>query len=263
MYDLVPLVKSQYSPEGTVKDYRRYITRALKVYDSWLSISENTKVDLLGYAKEHKVVLKSDKVSTIRLGSDIDIDGQTKPLLVNRQTPKDFILSVGTLEPRKNQLLIYQAVKLSIERGIDLPLVIIAGKRGWLSEDLAYMLKNDQTIKGKLLWREEVDDRSLRWLYKNCLFTVYPSNYEGWGLPIAESLAYGKTCISTRTSSIPEIAGDRIRYFSPNSPDELLELLRTYSTNKGLLAKATEEAVSFKQTKWDETYAQVVEHIGY
>lgn len=264
IYDLVPLNLPQYSSEVTVKDYnKKSLNKAIRLYDHWLSISENTKKDLLDYTKKQDLELSKDAISTIRLGSDIDVNGPTNPLKIKGKELKNFVLCVGTLEPRKNQYLIYQAVKRSLELGKDLPTILLAGRSGWLSEDLAYMLKNDKSIKGKLLWRQQVDDRTMRWLYKNCMFTLYPSHYEGWGLPVAESLVYGKPCIAARNSSVPEIAGDSIDYVSPHSADDLMQMILKYSSNKDVLKAATKKAQSFRQTTWEETYDQVAKIIGY
>lgn len=263
MYDLVPLIVPQYATDVTVIDYKKTIRKALKTYDKWLSISENTKKDFLNYARQQKVQLNAQDIEVIRLGSDINIKGDVKPLVVKGKQPTDFVLCVGTLEPRKNQYLLYQAVKYAEEKGVKLPTIVIAGKHGWLSQDIAYMLKKDASLKGKIIWHEEIDDSTLRWLYKECLFSVYPSHYEGWGLPVAEALDYGKLCIAARTSSIPEIAGDLIEYFSPNSPEELSGLIHDLAFTPGRLEQANTKAKKFKRHSWDDTYQQVAEFLGY
>jgi len=98
-------------------------------------------------------------------------------------------------------------------------------------------------------------------LYDHSLFTVYPSNYEGWGLPIAESVARGIPCIASNTSSMPEIAGDIISYFSPNSTDECLQRV-VELLDDDYRDKARHRLAQYKLTSWDDTFQQVEKITG-
>ena len=76
---------------------------------------------------------------------------------------------------------------------------------------------------------ETPSDAELAFLYRNCRFTVFPSLYEGWGLPIGESLWFGKLCIASKTSSMPEVGGDLVDYVDPKDADSLQQaILRTF-----------------------------------
>jgi glycosyltransferase involved in cell wall biosynthesis len=70
-----------------------------------------------------------------------------------------------------------------------------------------------------------ITDRELAWLYRNCLFTIYLSLCEGWGLPVGESLAFGKLCLASRAGAMPEVGDECARYFDPYDPVELLRLI--------------------------------------
>jgi glycosyltransferase involved in cell wall biosynthesis len=83
---------------------------------------------------------------------------------------------------------------------------VIVGGVAWNGADTARALAEDQRLRGLVVLLEDVDDTALTWLYDRALLTVYPSLYEGWGLPVAESLARGRICIASRRSSVPEIA---------------------------------------------------------
>jgi glycosyltransferase involved in cell wall biosynthesis len=98
----------------------------------------------------------------------------------------------------------------------------------------------------------------MSWLYQNCLMTVYPSLYEGWGLPIGESLHFGKLCLASDTSSMPEIAGGLIDYFSPYNADQLVDKITHYSNNKyELIAKEKAIKMSYKSNTWQQAYKQI------
>ena len=89
-------------------------------------------------------------------------------------------------------------------------------------------------------------------MYENCAFTVYPSLYEGWGLPIAESFAFGKPCIASNKSSMPEVGQHYAEYFSPYNADALATLILRYSDTKYLESR-TKLLQSYQPNTWDET----------
>ena len=257
VYDMLPLVTPQYSGHST-EPMRAFYSEVIPLCDLVLSISDYTKQDLAQWLKEQN--LSVPKIETFRLGDDFTIpaDDHDPSEHVKEALGKDkkYLLCVGTVEARKNHTLLYYVYKLAKSRGEALPKILIAGRRGWKTDDIFDIIKNDPDVNEKIIFLEGVTDEELSWLYKHCLFTVYPSFYEGWGLPIAESIAYGKPCISSNTSSMPEIAGDLIDYFSPASTDECFEAIRQMCDEK-YLAKATKKIKRYKPTTWDDTYKQV------
>lgn len=259
MYDMVPSIMPQLCTRVTEIDFNREVKSAIKLVDEWLSISENTKNDLIAYAKKNRIKMRAKEISVVKLGSDFNLSGPVRSPFKMKDKPEEFLLFVSTIEARKNQQLIYQAVKLAEERGSSIPSIVLVGKHGWHSDDLISLLRRDKSIKHKIIWLDSVDDASLRWLYKNSLFTVYPSLYEGWGLPVAESIAYGKFCLASNNSSIPEVAGDLIDYFSPYDAGSLLLKIEMYVNDRNLLAKKTKQLDSFTQQDWAMTARQIAE----
>jgi glycosyltransferase involved in cell wall biosynthesis len=107
------------------------------------------------------------------------------------------------------------------------PQLIWVGRRGWKVDNLVREVARTRWLDGKLLWLGEKDGVSeavLHALYKRCLFTIFPSLYEGWGLPVSESLAYGKYCIVSNASSLPEAGGNLVDYFDPTDVDACVKL---------------------------------------
>src|SRR5262249_5576839 len=82
--------------------------------------------------------------------------------------------------------------------------LVVAGQRGWLSDETLARLLLTPELRDAVRFVEGPTDAELAWLYRNCAFTVYPARYEGWGLPVSESLDFGKLCLSSDTSSLPE-----------------------------------------------------------
>lgn len=256
VYDLIISLYPHLHHPSLFGSYTRHMFGAVQISDLMLPISRSTNKDLKKFAK--LLELPKPQTSIIRLGDDLGtVDtGMSSPS--DKVLPGEFILCVGTIENRKNHTLLYQAYKLAAEQGIDLPKLVIVGGIGWLTGDIVYLIQHDLEIRDKILILNNVNDAGLSWLYQNCLLTVYPSLYEGWGLPVAESMAYGKVCLASNISSIPEIAGDLTEYFSPYNAEECLKLFRKYVLNKALLVKAEAEIKEkYKTTSWKRTYEQV------
>lgn len=119
-----------------------------------------------------------------------------------------FVLTVSSLSPRKNHYLLYYIwIRLQEEFAIeDLPRLIIVGENGFNWEVFRDEATRDPRVRDTILILGDIEDNKLDWLYRNCLFTVYPSLYEGYGMPVAESLAYGKICLCSNEASMPEVA---------------------------------------------------------
>ncbi len=107
---------------------------------------------------------------------------------------RDYALCVSTLEPRKNHALLFrvwQRLLQDMPRS-KVPLLVLVGRIGWLSEDLMQQMANTGFLGGKIQLLEDVGDDQLAEIYRHCRFTVFPSHGEGLGLPVSESLAFGK-----------------------------------------------------------------------
>jgi glycosyltransferase involved in cell wall biosynthesis len=131
-----------------------------------------------------------------------------------------------------------------------------------MSGDVYELIKNDPDTKDKFIFLHNANDSQLAWLYAHAMFTVYPSFYEGWGLPIAESLLRGTPCLASETSSMQEIAGDLVPYFSPFSSDQIMNTIASYANDpKALKALKTRVAKEYKTTTWDMSYAEVADGI--
>lgn len=128
-----------------------------------------------------------------------------------------YVLCVGTIESRKNVWMLARVWKsLHQELGADAPRLLIAGRKGWLIADFEDFMAGNGAVDGLVRVFEQPSDADLHYLYRNCLFSVYPSLYEGWGLPIGESLWLGRPLACSNTSAMPEAGGDMADYFDPH-----------------------------------------------
>ena len=116
--------------------------------------------------------------------------------------------------PRRTKPLL-QIWQLLIREGIEPPLLVLVGRRGHNINDLLSQLATSNNLDGRVHIFEGLSDSELQTLYRNCLFTMLPSFVEGWGLPVGESLAYGKLCIASDAASLPEVGGEFVLYIDP------------------------------------------------
>jgi glycosyltransferase involved in cell wall biosynthesis len=138
-----------------------------------------------------------------------------------------FVLAVGTLEVRKNHLALVRLwERLYREMGDAMPTLVMAGARGWAVKRLSDFLRATGNVYGQVVHITDASDAELAWLYEHCEFTVFPSVYEGWGLPVGESLWFGKPCICYRHTSLPEVGGDYAIYCDLDDPGSIDQAVR-------------------------------------
>lgn len=253
IYDLVITLQPHLHSAALYKAYTEYLFFAASLSDGILPISKSSERDFFKFCEMLNLPKPTSRV--IRLGDDVStLQVTPRPPRAVLDPTEPFLLCVGTIEVRKNHTLLYYLYKLAAERGIHLPKLIIVGRVGWHANDIYNLIKNDPAMAEKMYIFSTVNDSELEWLYQNCSMTLYPSMYEGWGLPVAESLQYGKIAIASNSSSIPEIADNLLEYFSPYSVDEFLHLVVKYLDVER--KKETEEKIKseYKTTSWQTTY---------
>lgn len=240
-----------------------YNAKIIPIADLVLAVSQNTKKELIGWLKQNK--LRVPRIEVFRVGDDLQISQPTKPTdtqFINAGLKgNDFLLCVGTLEAKKNHMLLYYVYKLAKARSIELPELVIVGRRGYHTEATIDIMTADPEVRDKFVFLFNASDEELSWLYDHCIFTVLPSFHEGWGIPIAESLARGVPCLCSNTSSMVEIAEGIVGHFSPASSDECLAAIQAW-LNPQSLESARKRTKQYKQFSWDQSFRQVTKHIA-
>ncbi|MBP6037965.1 MAG: glycosyltransferase family 4 protein [Candidatus Saccharimonas sp.] len=262
-FDMIPTLFPGYVVEWLPRAFGDYQVKVFTHVDGIIAISESTANDVRSFIQKYDIK-NNPKIVVTRIGEEVntgEVD-ESDVLPIKQLIDKPYILSVSTIEGRKNHAALFYAVKEASRRGVQLPKVVIVGRNGWLTDDIRFTIINDLEAREKILILNDINDRELLWLYKNCLFTIFPSFYEGWGMPIAESLAYGKLCISSNTSSMPEIAGDLIDYFSPYDTGELLERIIENLDEDVRQDKEKIIASHYKQTSWDTMFKQIDQFVS-
>jgi glycosyltransferase involved in cell wall biosynthesis len=235
VHDLIPIqYESFVEPHHTVQ-FRNWLRDALPVADIVFTNSKYSRTALIEFAAESGWRLP--RVEALQMGSDL---GDRLPADAQAVTsfPARYVLLVSTIEVRKNHRLLVRVWQRLLERhGADLvPNLIFVGKIGWLVDGLLADLEATEYLNGKIILLRSLSDPELQQAYRSCLFTVFPSLCEGWGLPIAESLAHGKFCVASNHTSIPEVGGNLIDYFDPLNEDDALAKIERPLIEPGYLA---------------------------
>jgi glycosyltransferase involved in cell wall biosynthesis len=167
--------------------------------------------------------------------------------------PKKFVLCVGTIEPRKNLLTLIEGVKEYRNRTHDDLHVVMAGEWGWRSHAVRRRLWRRDT-QGWIHQLGYIQSRDLPAVYRSATVTIFPSIYEGFGLPILESQASGTPVITSSTSSMPEVGGDASIYVDPYNSRDIAEALRGLLSSSSLQKQLRDLGMKrAKQFTWEKT----------
>lgn len=263
IYDLIPVVMPEYCVPGMDVLFPRFLMDAVWTADVVYAISENTKTAFVDYARTLKTG-RIPLVRRIRLGCDIP--DRAKPVQrVGGLEPGKFVLYVSTIEPRKNHRMLFDIWRLlSKKLGNKLLKLVLVGGKGWNTENFLANVENCPTLHpDKIVILDSVSDDDLNWMYSEAAFTVYPSLYEGWGLPIAESLARGTPCIASDSSSMPEVADTLCDLIDPYDFVGWKTAIEAYLTRPEIVAAARDKIKArYRIETWDETIRDFVDDLA-
>jgi glycosyltransferase involved in cell wall biosynthesis len=184
---------------------------------------------------------------------------QTAEVRKRLRVEDDFLLFVGTLEPRKNLLTLLKAFEQINGQTAHRPQLVIAGGEGWLMDEMFSFIRKSG-ISERLCFTGYLSDEELRGLYSACRVFLYPSVYEGFGLPPLEAMACGAPVIAGRIPSLLEVLGSSARFVDPLNVNELartiVELLEDENQRQMLGAAGLEHAREFS---WEKTARQTLD----
>lgn len=263
-YDLIPILFPQYCVGDVASRFKSYFDLVNWSSSAVLCISKQTQNDLLNLWDESGASPRLTKV--IPLGDNVPSGNGSISSQVREVRGSPFILFVSTIERRKNHETLYKAYHLLCRAGLKdkLPKLVFVGMPGWGVGDFLKDLELDPLIQGLVVQLNHVNDAELLDLYKESLFCVYPSLYEGWGLPVGEALSLGKVVLSSDQGSLPEVGGDLVRYVPAWNPqawaDAILELTMHKTELDRLAAKVHSD---YRTRTWLDTAKAVAEVVDF
>jgi glycosyltransferase involved in cell wall biosynthesis/ubiquinone/menaquinone biosynthesis C-methylase UbiE len=210
--------------------------------DRIIAVSHHTKKDLIDYcaipAERIRVIHEAPR-QIFSQERDLDLVQST---LQRLEVYENFILFVGSLEPRKNLGNLLRAYAAYVKQHAGCELLVIAGGKGWLNDDIAVLVE-DLALGDRVRFLGYVSDSDLRVLYSAAKLFVYPSLYEGFGLPPLEAMACGAPVITSNTSALPEVVGDAAIVINPHDSNELCQAMRTVLGHRDVRLKMRQQSL--------------------
>lgn len=220
--------------------YGRMLPIAAKKAERIIAVSSATKKDIAKLLN-----IPSEKIEVINLGIDSSYHPIEKKELQDFRRKEEifgsFILYVGTLKKRKNVLNIIKAYKKIKEKKIKEKLVIVGNKSGEYQN--IYKTVKNLGLKKDVFFTGYVDEKLLPFYYNSASLFIYPSLYEGFGLPVLEAMASGTPVITSNVSSLPEVAGDAALLVNPHDVEEMAEMMQKVLNNEELQEKMREKGL--------------------
>ena len=255
IHDLTPILFPKHHDYVSYLVHKLLLRRILKKSDRIIVNSKNTKKDVIQYESS-----TADKIKIIYPGSSkIFKPTYNKSILRDYKIDSDYILYVGTLEPRKNLEMLVSSFEKLHESNPSLKLVLV-GKKGWKIESLLKRIERSQA-QSNIIMTGYVQAEHLPTLYSLAKVFVYPSIYEGFGIPLLEAMNCGTPIITSSNSSLEEVTGDCARYI--NNEKELLQNLNEIISDKNLQQKMSQESLRrAKEFSWDNAHLSFTQLIN-
>lgn len=230
-------------PEQRGRKMSRYLSKraaiVCKKAKTVLSVSDSTKKDIVKYLK-----IPEQKIHRTYPG--LNQLSEPSNLLPFGLQQKQYILCVGTVEPRKNLAGLFKAYLLLSQEIQNKYKLVVCGGKGWNDSEI-YESAKPLVDDGKLIFTGFVSDRDLAKLYEDALLFVYPSLYEGFGFPIIEAMSFGLPVITSNISSMPEAAGDAGILVDPTSPKSISAAISRVLNDESLRKKLSRQSLKQSQ----------------
>lgn len=260
-HDFIPLT----FPDFASRRARPAFERMLRLPARTITISEHTRKQLEDTRRAINAPAHLPPATVVPLAHEFSAAPRNyapsepptlRTAMLDRMGP--FALCVGTVEVRKNHgRLLKLWESLAREAGPGWPKLFIAGKAGWQAGEALRMLRRADR-DAPYLWVEEPTDNELAWLYGRSGFTVFPSLAEGWGLPIGESLWFGKPCVASNATSMPEVGGPLCLYGDPHDIDSFAQPIIRLVREPDFHADAVGAIKASRLRTWAEAASEVV-----
>jgi glycosyltransferase involved in cell wall biosynthesis len=254
-------------PAPLLNYLNRAVPRALQRADLVLADADSTRRDVNDV---YRVPL--DKIKTLYSGVDprfnpsVSTESQARVRELTRGKP--YLLSVSTIQPRKNYARLIEAFAKIANYELGIPdsqfaipnlQLVISGARGWMFDDVFQTVER-LGLRERVIFPDFVSDDDLPALYAGATLFVYPSLYEGFGLPVAEAMACGAPVICSNASSLPEVAGDAALYFDPRDVNAMADAMQHALADESLRNDlCTRGFAQAKKFSWEKAAGELRE----
>jgi glycosyltransferase involved in cell wall biosynthesis len=252
-HDIIPEMFPHFWKAADVEMHRDYFHQAFEATDLMIFNSRTVEADVKAYCEAQGVALGATAVCP--LGADMSTPDAAAPLPSGLERERYAVL-VSTIEPRKGHRVIYEAWVKLLETGIPQRSrfkLVFAGRKGWMVDDLMRDLQNDARIAGTIVMLHDASDATIAALYRDASFCLFPSLYEGYGLPLVEAFRHGKAVMASTGGALPEVAGDFSPCLDPTDTEAWRRMLAAWIEEPAArLPYETRIRTSFRPRMWDE-----------
>jgi len=260
IHDLTPILFPHYHPFLSRFLQKLFLPSILKRADLIVSNSKHTTKDIIEYSEQAE-----NKIKTILLGKETFFKPvQNHEVLQKYNINTPYILNVGTLEPRKNLVTLLEAYAIFRKNKYSNIKLVIIGGGGWMNEKFNTAILNHPN-KNDIICTGYVEREEMPVLYSQSRAFVYPSLYEGFGLPLLEAMSSGAACIAANNSSLPEVGGKGVLYFNSQDAHELAERLCLITSNNSkreeLIQSGIIQAKKFSWDKYADEFLKAIEKL--
>ncbi len=268
IHDMTYILYPETMDKNNLKRITRDIDYSVKRADKIITVSENSKKDIIKYLNvpESKIEIVYNGVDYERFSKQYSQD-EKEEVRNKYLLPEKYILYMGTLEPRKNIESVIEGFSILKQKYKNNIKLVIAGKKGWLFESI-FNLVGKLNLTEDIIFTDYVDENDKPLIYNMAEMFVFPSLYEGFGIPVLEAMASGVPVITSNVSSLPEVAGDAALLVSPKDKNAIAEqmnrILSDEKLKKELIYKGK---VQCKKFTWKDSaeklykiYEQVLKH---
>lgn len=258
IHDLSPLT-GLYTPPDYTEYMKNYFAATAHWADAVIADSEATRRDVI-----EKLGISEDRVVRIYLAAHgasgmIEDRDSVRELCGRLGLDREFFLYVGTIEPKKNLVNIIKAYNAFRADRKDAPMLALTGGRGWLSDDV-FTEANISPYSGDIVFTGYVGDDDISCLMNGALAFVYPSRFEGFGLPVIEAMACGVPVITSNVTSLPEVAGDAALLVSPDDVEAIAHSLRRITDEPSLRDDLIKKGfVQNSKFSWEQTARETLD----
>jgi len=268
VHDMIPIMAPQHCVRELTQDFISWVIGVFDHADHFLVNSQATRKDLLRVAATLGYKIEPSDIAVIPLDTDFRKAAASelpaRALDRWQLKPDGFVLFVSTIESRKGHMVAFDAwADLIARHGADaVPQLVCVGNRGWLNDRIYERLARDPALAAKVSMLSRLTDEELSLLYRTCRFTIYPSLYEGWGLPVTESLGHGKVPLISDAASLPEAGGAFAVYAAAGSVPALVETAERLildADHRGALEAKI--AAGFRPRAWSELAHQITDEL--
>lgn len=266
VHDIIPRLFPEYLNNFRKKFYQSQVEKAIYGAHMIMTVSDHSKKDLIEKMNVKPGKIFSNYISIDPLYSEDIFQNESDRVMKKYNLESGYIYSGGGLEVRKNTDGTIRAYKKLVDRNSKVPPLVISGK---LMPQLAPLVVDIEKLVKELKIEDKVkiigyvDQEDLPALYKNAAMFVYPSHYEGFGMPVLEAMQVGTSVITSETSSLPEVGGETVLYADDESDEDLAnkmeELLDDNELRDNLIVKAGEKAEEFSWKKFVDNFFDIIE----